>query len=281
MSRRCLSTSSVKYAFILLYFYLADRTDFLMKENSHFSRIAFFLPLTYIGILGIFFHDKYVKKATSNRSSPNQTPISTSPSGHSNPIFSSTLTNNYEQIQSHSDSNDENASTATAKSTTTNGNNNSFLNKEQINEMRGWMMVILLAYQMTDASGKSLVLSMCIQLLISAYLFLSAYSHFHYYWTTGNYQFLPFIQMLFKYNFLTISLCLLMNRHYQSYYYPPLISFYFTLMYVLLACIPPRICASSVKEKPIHFIYLLVKFLVMGKCSGSSGRRLPLPFPVV
>ncbi|CAF1273792.1 unnamed protein product [Rotaria sordida] len=71
--------TSVKYAFILLYFYLADRTDFLMKENSHFSRIAFFLPLTYIGILGIFFHDKYFNKTTSNRSSPNQTPITTSP----------------------------------------------------------------------------------------------------------------------------------------------------------------------------------------------------------
>jgi hypothetical protein len=251
--------TSVKYAFILLYFYLSDRTDFLMKENSHFSRIAFFLPLTYIGILGIFFHDKYLPKTTSNRSSPNQTPITTSPNSNTNPIFSSIHNNDYNQIQSHSDSNDEN------NNSTTNGtNNNSFLNKEQINEMRGWMMVILLAYQMTDASGKSLVLSMCIQLLISSYLFLSAYSHFHYYWTTGNYQFLPFIQMLFKYNFLTITLCLLMNRHYQSYYYPPLISFYFTSMYVILACIPPRISAASVKEKPIHFIYLLLKFLLMG-----------------
>jgi hypothetical protein len=254
--------TSVKYAFILLYFYLADRTDFLMKENSHFSRIAFFLPLTYIGILGIFFHDKYLNKTTSNRSSPNQTPITTSPNLNTNPIFSSLHNNDYNQIQSHSDSNDENISTSNGN---TNNMNNSFLNKEQINEMRGWMMVILLAYQMTDASGKSLVLSMCIQLLISSYLFLSAYSHFHYYWTTGNYQFLPFIQMLFKYNFLTITLCLLMNRHYQSYYYPPLISFYFTLMYVILACIPPRISASSVKEKPIHFIYLLLKFLLMGK----------------
>ena len=269
--------TSVKYAFILLYFYLADRTDFLMKENSHFSRIAFFLPLTYIGILGIFFHDKYFNKPTSNRSSPNQTPTTTSPNSHTNPIFSSIHNNDYDQIQSHSDSNDESNSTSTTFHHNHNNNNNtttttttttttdSFLNKEQINEMRGWMMVILLAYQMTDASGKSLVLSMCIQLLISSYLFLSAYCHFHYYWTTGNYQFLPFIQMLFKYNFLTITLCLLMNRHYQSYYYPPLISFYFTLMYVILACIPPRISASSVKEKPIHFIYLLIKFLLMGK----------------
>jgi hypothetical protein len=236
-----------------------------MKENSHFSRIAFFLPLTYIGILGIFFHDKYLSKSPSNRSSPNQTPVSTSP----NPIFASTSTTDYEQIQSHSDSNDENNSISTNK-LTSNGNNHSFLNKEQINEMRGWMMVILLAYQMTDASGKSLVLSMCIQLLISAYLFLSAYGHFHFYWTTGNYQFLPFIQMLFRYNFLTITLCLLMNRHYQAYYYPPLISFYFSLMYVILACVPPRICAASVKEKPIHFVYLLLKFLLMGK----SGLRL-------
>ncbi|UJR25313.1 hypothetical protein I4U23_006664 [Adineta vaga] len=254
--------TSVKYAFILLYFYLADRTDFLMKENSHFSRIAFFLPLTYIGILGIFFHDKYFQKTTSNRSSPNQHSIPPSPNSPSTSIFSPVHNNDYEQIQSHSDSNDENISMP--NNGTNNNNNNSFLNKEQINEMRGWMMVILLAYQMTDASGKSLVLSMSIQLLISAYLFLSAYSHFHYYWTTGNYQFLPFIQMLFKYNFLTITLCLLMNRHYQSYYYPPLISFYFSVMYVILACIPPRISAASVKEKPIHFVYLLLKFLLMG-----------------
>jgi hypothetical protein len=239
---------------------LADRTDFLMKENSHFSRIAFFLPLTYIGILGIFFHDKYLNKTPSNRSSPNQTPVTTSPNLNSN-----TINNDYEQIQSHSDSSDENNSSSNG----TNSHHNSFLNKEQINEIRGWMMVILLAYQMTDASGKSLVLSMSIQLLISAYLFLSAYSHFHYYWTTGNYQFLPFIQMLFKYNFLTITLCLLMNRHYQSYYYPPLITFYFTLMYVILACIPPRISAASVKEKPIHFMYLLFKFLLMGKLKLS------------
>ncbi len=231
-----------------------------MKENSHFSRIAFFLPLTYIGILGIFFHDKYLNKSTSN-----QTSTATSPNSNVNPLFSSTHNNDYEQIQSHSDSNDENNSLSNNK-LLANGNNNSFLTKEQINEMRGWMMVILLAYQMTDASGKSLVLSMSIQLLISAYLFLSSYSHFHYYWTTGNYQFLPFIQMLFKYNFLTITLCLLMNRHYQSYYYPPLITFYFSLMYVILACIPPRISAASVKEKPIHFLYLFLKFLLMGTC---------------
>ena len=239
-----------------------------MKENSHFSRIAFFLPLTYIGILGIFFHDKYLSKSNSNRSSPNQTPMMISPNSASNPILTTASTTDYEQIQSHSDSNDDNNSIIFNKSmihSGNNNNNNTFLSKEQINEMRGWMMVILLAYQMTDASGKSLVLSMCIQLLISAYLFLSAYSHFQYYWTTGNYQFLPFIQMLFKYNFLTITLCLLMNRHYQSYYYPPLISFYFTLMYVILAFVPPRISAGSVKDKPVYFFYFILKFLLMGR----------------
>ena len=91
---------------------MADRTDFLMKENSHFSRIAFFLPLTYIGILGIFFHDKYFRKPTSSRSSPNQTPVTTSPNASTNPIFSSIHNNDYEQIPSHSDSNDENNTTS-------------------------------------------------------------------------------------------------------------------------------------------------------------------------
>jgi hypothetical protein len=35
-------------------------------------------------------------------------------------------------------------------------------------------------------------------------------------------------------------------------------------MYVILGCIPPKISAASVKEKPMHLVYLLFKFLLMG-----------------
>ena len=39
-------------------------------------------------------------------------------------------------------------------------------------------------------------------------------------------------------NFLTVVLCLAMNRPYQEYYFVPLISFWFSMQYLLMA-IPP------------------------------------------
>ena len=39
-------------------------------------------------------------------------------------------------------------------------------------------------------------------------------------------------------NFLTIVLCLAMNRPYQEYYFVPLISFWFSMQYLVMA-VPP------------------------------------------
>ncbi len=41
-------------------------------------------------------------------------------------------------------------------------------------------------------------------------------------------------------NFLTIVLCLAMGRAYQAYYFVPLISFWFTVQYVVMAT-PPKV----------------------------------------
>ncbi|CAF1286098.1 unnamed protein product, partial [Didymodactylos carnosus] len=267
----------VKYSFILLYFYLSDRTDFWMKENLHFTRVAFFLPLTYIGVLGIFFHDKLQQLSplsspfSSLSVSPTLTPTTNDPSSPFSSVESSTNHDNHETINDIEIRNDENMTTTTkfmisqqSSSSNTDDLFNCILNSEQIDEWKGWMQIVILAYQMTDASGKSIVLAMFVQLLISSYLFLAGYSHFVYYWKTGNYNFLNFLQMLFKYNFLTITLCLIMNRNYQSYYYPPLISFYFIMVYFTMAILPPRIHMSTIKDKSIYLVYLFLKLIVLG-----------------
>ena len=41
-------------------------------------------------------------------------------------------------------------------------------------------------------------------------------------------------------NFLTFVLCLTMNRPYQAYYFVPLISFWFSFQYLVMA-IPPKV----------------------------------------
>ena len=53
-----------------------------------------------------------------------------------------------------------------------------------------------------------------------------------------------------------------MNKPYQEYYFVPLISFWFTLQYCMMA-IPPKITAKSTESSQSHYFYLIIKILVV------------------
>lgn len=61
---------------------------------------------------------------------------------------------------------------------------------------------------------------------------------------------------------LTVFLCLTMNRPYQFYYYVPLVTFWLILSHVTLASMP-QVTSSSVDAKPVHYLYMVIKFLVL------------------
>ena len=56
--RGSLLWSLTKLCLILGYFYVCDRTNFLLKENKFFTQVNFWLPVTYMTIVGLFFRDK-------------------------------------------------------------------------------------------------------------------------------------------------------------------------------------------------------------------------------
>jgi len=60
----------------------------------------------------------------------------------------------------------------------------------------GWMQLVILIYHMTGASG-ILPIYMHIRVLVSAYLFLSGYGHFCYFWQRGDAGLVRFFQVLF------------------------------------------------------------------------------------
>lgn len=134
------------------------------------------------------------------------------------------------------------------------------LHRDQTDELKGWMQLVILIYHMTGAD-RVLPIYMHIKVLISGYLFLSGYGHFTYMWHTGNAGLTRFLEILFRLNFITIVLCLCMNRPYQFYYYVPLISFWFALIYFVLA-LPPHITAHNVENGNSSYLYL---YLVL-KC---------------
>lgn len=133
------------------------------------------------------------------------------------------------------------------------------LHRDQTEECKGWMQLVILIYHMTGAS-KVLPIYMHIRVLISAYIFLSGYGHFCYSWQIGDFGLVRFFQVLFRLNFMTVTLCLCMNRPYQFYYFVPLLSFWFVMIYIVLS-LPPHITSQSADSNPLQYLYLVLKFV--------------------
>ncbi|KAF4524562.1 hypothetical protein B566_EDAN017447 [Ephemera danica] len=133
------------------------------------------------------------------------------------------------------------------------------LHRDQTDEWKGWMQLVILVYHLTGASGV-LPIYMHVRVMVSSYLFLSGYGHFCYFWQRGDAGLVRFLQVMFRLNFLTVALCLCMNRPYQFYYFVPLVSFWFLMVYLVLA-LPPHVTAASSDSNPLHYLYLVLKLV--------------------
>ncbi|XP_015766711.1 PREDICTED: CAS1 domain-containing protein 1-like [Acropora digitifera] len=70
------------------------------------------------------------------------------------------------------------------------------------------------------------------------------------------------VQVLTRMNILVAVLCLAMGRPYQFYYFVPLITFWFALIYAVLAAWP-KVTAAVVKENKKLYFPLLVKLFLL------------------
>ncbi|KAL0871614.1 hypothetical protein ABMA27_004143 [Loxostege sticticalis] len=134
------------------------------------------------------------------------------------------------------------------------------LHRDQTDEWKGWMQLVILVYQVTGAS-KVLPIYMLVRALVSAYLFITGYGHFYYTWKTGDTSLVRYFRVIFRLNFLTVVLCLTMNRPYQFYSFIPLVSFWYTLMFVMFA-LPPHVTAAAThtaESKPYQYLYIALK----------------------
>lgn len=135
------------------------------------------------------------------------------------------------------------------------------LNPEQTDEMKGWIILVILTYYLTGAD-RILPIHMHIRVLISTLLFLIGYSNASYIWQTGNCGIVKFFQIMFQTNFMTVILCFCMNRPYQFYYFVPLMSFWISMLYFVLS-LPPHITSQSVDGNLYHYLYLVIKIIGM------------------
>uniref|UniRef100_T1KKL8 Cas1p 10 TM acyl transferase domain-containing protein n=1 Tax=Tetranychus urticae TaxID=32264 RepID=T1KKL8_TETUR len=135
------------------------------------------------------------------------------------------------------------------------------LHRDQTDEWKGYMQLIILIYHITGAS-QIVPIYLLIRVMVSAYLFLSGYGHFTYFWHTGDFSLHRVWKVLFRLNILVIFLCLVMSRPYQFYYFVPLITFWFITIYATMSSFP-QVTSSSAEVNPIHHLYLILKFVAL------------------
>ena len=75
------------------------------------------------------------------------------------------------------------------------------LHREQTDEWKGWMQVVILIYHVTGGS-QSLPIYMQIRVLVSAYIFQTGYGHFCHFWITENRSFVRYFKVFFYFIFL-------------------------------------------------------------------------------
>ncbi|KAK7898774.1 hypothetical protein WMY93_019627 [Mugilogobius chulae] len=148
------------------------------------------------------------------------------------------------------------------------------LNREQTDEWKGWMQLVILIYHISGASA-FIPVYMHVRVLVAAYLFQTGYGHFSFFWLKGDFGLYRVCQVLFRLNFLVLVLCAVMDRPYQFYYFVPLVSFWFVLIYSALA-VWPQIVQKKANNSVLWHLGILLKLLgvLLLICLFASSQGL-------
>ena len=89
-----------------------------------------------------------------------------------------------------------------------------WLQRDQTEEWKGWMQIMFLWYHYFEAKP----LYNAIRIYIAAYVWMTGFGNFSYYYIRKDFTLARFCQMQWRLNFLVIWVCLILRNEYMLYY---------------------------------------------------------------
>ncbi|OCT45575.1 hypothetical protein CLCR_01478 [Cladophialophora carrionii] len=112
-----------------------------------------------------------------------------------------------------------------------------FLSRQQTEEWKGWMQIVILLYHYFGMS-KILWVYQFVRLLVASYLFMTGFGHTTYFITTNDFSYRRCASVLWRTNLLNITLAFVLGTRYDLYYFPMLTSVWFLIVWITIPRTP-------------------------------------------